>query len=75
MCSGKLYSTTSDDENPNSVEERHRHRYEVNPKCVEDIQKAGLHFVGHSTDNTRMEMCELPGEEIFQLIYILFLFI
>ena len=44
-----------------SVEERHRHRYEVNPKYVEEIEKAGLKFVGHSTDNTRMEIVELPG--------------
>lgn len=45
-----------------SVEERHRHRYEVNPKYVEEIEKNGLQFVGHSTDNTRMEICELPSE-------------
>jgi len=65
LCSGKLYSTTSEGENPDSVEERHRHRYEVNPKYVEDIEKAGLRFVGHSTDNTRMEICELHGKENF----------
>lgn len=43
-----------------SVEERHRHRYEINPKYVEELEKAGLRFVGHSTDNTRMEIMELP---------------
>lgn len=44
-----------------SVEERHRHRYEINPKYVDDLEKAGMRFVGHSTDNTRMEIVEIPG--------------
>ena len=61
VCSGKLYATSSD---VDSVEERHRHRYEVNPKYVGEIEKAGLRFVGHSTDNTRMEICELSSESL-----------
>ena len=28
------------------MDERHRHRYEVNPEFVEQIEKAGLQFVG-----------------------------
>lgn len=28
------------------VDERHRHRYEVNPQYVEQIEAAGLRFVG-----------------------------
>ena len=43
------------------MEERHRHRYEINPKYVEQLETAGMKFVGHSTDNTRMEILELPG--------------
>ena len=44
------------------MEERHRHRYEVNPKYVSQLEEAGMRFVGHSTDNTRMEIMELKGE-------------
>ena len=47
---------------PDYVEERHRHRYEVNPKYVSQLEEAGMRFVGHSTDNTRMEIMELKGE-------------
>lgn len=32
--------------NVNIVEERHRHRYEVNPKYVKDLEAAGMKFVG-----------------------------
>ena len=45
------------------MEERHRHRYEINPQFVEELEKAGLKFVGHSTDNTRMEILELPSKQ------------
>lgn len=43
-----------------SIEERHRHRYEVNPAYVEQIEKAGLVFSGTSPDGTLMEIAELP---------------
>jgi len=43
------------------VNERHRHRYEVNPAVVPDLEAAGLHFVGRNTDSSgeRMEIVEL----------------
>jgi CTP synthase len=44
----------------NSIEERHRHRYEVNPKYVERLEKAGLVFSGTSPDGGLMEIAELP---------------
>lgn len=43
------------------MEERHRHRYEVNPKYVKELEEKGLKFVGHSTDGQRMEIMELKG--------------
>ena len=43
-----------------SVPERHRHRYEVNPDVVPELEKAGLRFVGKDDTNTRMEIVELP---------------
>ncbi len=42
------------------VYERHRHRYEVNPKYIERIEKKGLVFSGCSPDKTLMEFIELP---------------
>jgi len=45
-----------------SIKERHRHRYEVNPKYVERLEKAGLVFSGRSPDGVLMEIAELPRE-------------
>ena len=41
------------------VAERHRHRYEVNPEHVVEIQDAGLLFVGMDETRQRMEIVEL----------------
>ena len=46
-----------------TVSERHRHRYEVNPDRVDEIHGAGLKFVGRDTTGTRMEVAELPRSE------------
>ena len=42
------------------IDERHRHRYEVNPKYVKRLEKAGLVFSGISPDRRLMEIAELP---------------
>lgn len=42
------------------IEERHRHRYEVNPKYIKQIEKAGMVFSGKSPNNVLMEIAELP---------------
>jgi CTP synthase len=42
------------------VEERHRHRYEVNPSFIGDLEQAGLVFSGRSPDGHLMEIAELP---------------
>jgi CTP synthase len=44
------------------IEERHRHRYEVNPKYIEKIEKAGLVFSGKSPDGVLMEVAELSRD-------------
>ncbi|KAL3320065.1 CTP synthase 2 [Cichlidogyrus casuarinus] len=38
---------------------RHRHRYEVNPDLVDQIERAGFAFVGRDITGRRMEMGEL----------------
>ena len=44
------------------VQERHRHRYEVNNAYREGLELAGLVFSGTSPDETLVEFVELPAE-------------
>jgi CTP synthase len=44
------------------IVERHRHRYEVNPGYVADLEAAGLIFSGTSPDGSLCEIAELPKE-------------
>lgn len=46
--------------NKDTIIERHRHRYEVNNKYVEELEKKGLIFSGTSPDKKLMEIVELP---------------
>jgi CTP synthase len=43
--------------------ERHRHRYEVNPSFIGDLEAGGLIFSGRSPDGHLMEVAELPKKE------------
>ena len=42
------------------VEERHRHRYEINPAYIKQLEEGGLVFSGTSPDSVLMEIAELP---------------
>jgi CTP synthase len=42
------------------IQERHRHRYEVNPEFIEKITDAGMVFSGKSPNGVLMEIAELP---------------
>ncbi len=46
-----------------SCTERHRHRYEVNPEYIPDLEAAGMVFSG--TSGKRMEILELPDHPYF----------
>ena len=46
-----------------AVSERHRHRYEVNPALVADLEGAGLRFVGKDETETRMEIIEVARDQ------------
>ncbi|TDZ15272.1 CTP synthase [Colletotrichum orbiculare MAFF 240422] len=48
-----------------SVEERHRHRYEVNPAYVDKLTEAGLEFIGKDDTGERMEIFELKSHPYF----------
>jgi len=43
--------------------ERHRHRYEVNPKYIQELTSSGLKFSGKSDANRRMEILEVPSNK------------
>lgn len=46
-----------------SCVERHRHRYEVNPEYIDQLEDAGLSFSGRV--HNRMEILELPDHPYF----------
>jgi CTP synthase len=45
------------------ISERHRHRYEVNPEYIAQLEDAGLIFSGTSKDKRLMEIAELPKKD------------
>lgn len=45
------------------VWERHRHRYEVNPRYIPTLTSKGLKFSGKSDSSRRMEILELPSNK------------
>ncbi len=47
------------------IYERHRHRFEVNPKYIEKFEKNGLTFSGKTPDKRRMEILELKDHPCF----------
>uniref|UniRef100_A0A7N8Y6X5 CTP synthase n=1 Tax=Mastacembelus armatus TaxID=205130 RepID=A0A7N8Y6X5_9TELE len=57
--SRKLYG------NVEYVEERHRHRFEVNPELTHHFEKKGLQFVGQDVEGERMEVIELDDHCYF----------
>nr|XP_048296599.1 CTP synthase 2 isoform X2 [Myodes glareolus]XP_048296600.1 CTP synthase 2 isoform X2 [Myodes glareolus]XP_048296601.1 CTP synthase 2 isoform X2 [Myodes glareolus]XP_048296602.1 CTP synthase 2 isoform X2 [Myodes glareolus] len=47
------------------IEERHRHRYEVNPNMINRFEEKDLCFVGQDVDGKRMEIIELTSHPYF----------
>lgn len=47
------------------IQERHRHRYEVNPAVVDELERTGLKFVAKDKDLQRMEVLELPDHPYY----------
>ncbi len=47
------------------IQERHRHRWEVNPNYWDILTKHGLVFSGKNPDGRRMEILELPNRLYF----------
>ena len=53
------------DPETNIVKERHRHRFEVNPRFHELLQEKGLIFAGTSPDQKLVEFIELKDHPYF----------
>jgi len=51
--------------NSRKIVERHRHRWEVNPKYWKVLEDNGLVFSGSSPDGRRKEILELPDKYFF----------
>lgn len=47
------------------IDERHRHRYEVNNAYRDRLEEAGMYFVGKSPDGKLCEILELPEKRWF----------
>ncbi len=54
----KIYGT-------DSIKERHRHRYEVNPTYIEQLEAVGLRIAGRSVDRTLVEVIEIKEHPWF----------
>ncbi len=54
----KLYGRTD-------VSERHRHRYEFNPKFRAELEAAGLRVAGTNPQSGLAEIVELPDKRFF----------
>ena len=48
-----------------TISERHRHRYEINPEYIEQIEAKGLKYTGRDISGRRMEILELEGHPYF----------
>ncbi len=55
---GRLYKATL-------INERHRHRYEVNNEYLDQIKAGGLQVVGSSPDGSLVEIVEAPNHPFF----------
>lgn len=47
------------------VEERHRHRYEVNPDFIEKFEEAGLSLTALDSEGVRVECIEIKDHPFF----------
>lgn len=55
----KLYGSKDE------IEERHRHRYEVNPEYVDQLEAAGLRIVARDETGKRMEIIDIKSHPYF----------
>ncbi len=49
----------------NTIQKRHRHRYEFNQKYLDLFTSKGLRFTGYSDNKKRMEILEIPSHKFY----------
>ena len=59
VCSLSEGSRTFEIYGGETIRERHRHRYEVNPNFVARLEASGLRIAGRSADQTLVEVIEV----------------
>ncbi|MDH5749048.1 MAG: CTP synthase, partial [Rhodospirillales bacterium] len=64
-CVLRQHSRVRDIYDIGTISERHRHRYEVNTKYVELLEKKGISFSGMSPDGVLPEIVEIPDHPWF----------
>jgi CTP synthase len=65
ICHLEEDSTTAGLYDSNQINERHRHRYEVNNNFLAQLREAGLRVGGWSADKTLVEVIEVPDHPWF----------
>ena len=51
--------------NSDSIEKRHRHRYEINKEYIPEYEKNGMVFSAESDGGKRMEVLEIPSHKFY----------
>jgi CTP synthase len=65
ICHLEKDSTTASLYGASEINERHRHRYEVNNNFLDQLRDAGLRVGGWSADKTLVEVVEVPDHPWF----------
>lgn len=61
----RVYAKFKKDKNFEYVDERHRHRYEINSHYIDDLTRVGINFVGHDETGSRQEIIEIPDHPYY----------
>ncbi len=64
-CKLKKGSKVQEAYGQNKISERHKHRYEINPDFIEQLEKSGMVFAGETPDGFLKEIIELPELDWF----------
>jgi CTP synthase len=64
-CQLKPNSKVSDAYHTESIEERHRHRYEFNNAYIDAFEKAGMIATGKNPETSLVEVVEIPSHPWF----------
>lgn len=61
----QVYSKFINEKKFKYIDERHRHRYEINSQYIDDLTKCGLSFVGQDETGVRQEIIEISDHPYY----------